>query len=60
MSTLPILINKKYATLIAFAENQLLPKSDSFSLPIINHPSLMQQTLVRSSYFFKNNQPVHD
>jgi len=60
MSTLPILINKKHTTLIAFAENQLLPKTDSFSLPIANHPNLMQQIRVRSSYLKKNNQPVHD
>jgi len=41
---------KKHATLIAFAENQLSPKSVSFSLPIASHPSLMQQTRVRPSF----------
>ena len=47
MITLPKLFNKKHATLIAFAENQLLPKSNSLSLPITSHPNLMQQTRVR-------------
>jgi len=50
MSTLPKLIKKKHATLIAFAENQLSPKSVSFSLPIASHPNLMQQKRVRPSF----------
>jgi len=50
MSTLPKLIKKKHATLIAFAENQLSPKSVSFSLPIASHPNLMQQIRVRPSF----------
>jgi hypothetical protein len=53
MSTLPKLILKKHATLIAFAENQLSPKTVSLSLPIANHPSLMQQTRVRPSSKYK-------
>jgi len=52
MSTLPEFIFKRHATLIAFAENQLSPKSVSFSLPIASHPSLMQQTRVRPSFKF--------
>ena len=47
MSTLPKLIREQHATLIAFAENQLLPKSVSFSLPIASHPNLMQQIRVQ-------------
>ena len=53
MSTLPKLIKKKHATLIAFAENQLSPKSVSFSLPIASHPNLMQQKRVRPSFKIK-------
>jgi hypothetical protein len=56
MSTLPKLIKKKHATLIAFAENQLLPKSVSFSLPIASHPNLMQQKRVRPSFRLKKNK----
>jgi len=54
MITLPTLLNKKHATLIAFAENQLSPKSVSFSLPAANYPSLMQQTRVRPSSITSN------
>lgn len=43
------MLKKKRTTYIVFAENQLSPHTNSLSLPIISHPSLMQQTRVRPS-----------
>jgi len=60
ISALPELLLKKCATKIAFAENQLSPKTFSLSLPTASHPNFMQQTRVRPFYIFlQYMQPAH-
>jgi hypothetical protein len=49
ISAIPNLFISERATYIAFAENQLSLHTISLSLPIINHPSMVQHTRVRPS-----------
>jgi len=49
LRALPKYLNLLHTTLIVFAENQLSPKTISFSLLTASHPSFLPQTRVQPS-----------